>query len=331
MRSAAMSAAERIPALDTIKAAAIVAVLCTHAVPAFFDRPFTPSELLALTLTGFHVPSFLFVSGFLSRADVPVGWRRVADRLQRLLPPYLVATAAVWAFGMVTFPTFRKLVFVVVTGVAFGHYYFVPVLAFCFLLLPLLSRLGDRGAIAAAVALAIAAEAMWLEPAWRFSNTIFWNVRNPVLQFHVGYFLLGIIASRHRRALTRIGTRVAPVVALTAAAGIAAFTWAATTYPSAVAHPLARTVYTLVAMALLASLSPSRGALAPVRFLSDATLTIYLWHWFAYPPVMPYVGGRTPLPLRMVVLTSAGLAFSTLVVVAGRRLLGRSSRFWLGA
>src|SRR5256885_12584768 len=117
---APMAPACRLPALDVIMAAAIAAVLGTHAVAWSFDRPPTPTELTISLLAGFNVPAFLFVSGFLSRAEAPIGWRYVARRELRILPPYLVATAVAWMLGLVAFPTPRKLVFTLVTGAAFG-------------------------------------------------------------------------------------------------------------------------------------------------------------------------------------------------------------------
>ena len=75
---------------------------------------------------------------------------------------------------------------------------------------------------------------------------------------------------------------------------------------------------------------PRRPAPAAVRFLSDTTLTIYLYHWFAYLAVMPRLGPM-PLGLRMVLLAGVGLAFGSSIAVAGQRLLAGRSRLLLGA
>lgn len=320
----------RLPALDYIKAAAIIAVTLTHAVPGFFDDGATAVAFFASALTGFQVPAFLVVSGFLSRAETPLGWRQVAERLGRILPPYFVATAVVWMLGLVIFPTPRKFVFKIVTGAAFGHFYFVPVLAFCFVLLPILSRLTGPRLILTVVTLAGLAEAMWMEPGWRLTEMLFWQIRDPALQFHVGYFVLGLIASRYRGGLARAFVRYAPPLAIAAGVGILGFVWFAWAQPLAAGHPLARTAYTLAVIAFITALTPDRPAPAAVRFLSDATLTIYLYHWFAYVAVKPFLPPLA-LGLRMLVLSSVGLGFATLVVIAGRRLLGNRSHLLLGA
>jgi peptidoglycan/LPS O-acetylase OafA/YrhL len=320
----------RLPALDYVKAAAIVAVALTHAVPGFFDEGMTDIALLALLLTGFHVPAFLFVSGLLSRAETPIGWPRVAERLGRILPPYVVATTIAWMLGLVIFPTPRKFVFTIVTGATFGHFYFVPIMVFCFVLLPLLSRLTAPLLILTAVTLMGLAEAMWMTPGWRLAEMFFWQIRNPVLQFHVGHFVLGIIASRYRSRLVRAFVGHAPTLGLATGVGLLGFVWLAGAHPLFAAHPLARTTYTLTVIAFITALTSNRPAPAAVRFLSDATLTIYLYHWFAYLALMPLLGPM-PLGLRMLLLTSVGLGFGTLVAMAGRRLLGSRSRLLLGS
>ncbi|MCC6763047.1 MAG: acyltransferase [Deltaproteobacteria bacterium] len=325
-----MTPSDRLPAIDVIKAASIVAVLLTHGVPGFFDRPLTPSELAALLLTGFHVPAFLFVAGLSSHADSPVGWRRVADRWRRLLPPYFVVTAVTWLAGLVEFPTPRRFVFKIVTGATFGHFYFVPVLAFCFLCLPVLSRLSTRGLLVLAGAIAIGAEMLWAHPAWRLSDMLFWQVRNPILQFHLGYFVLGVAADRHRRRIARIDRHARPAVLAGSIVGISLFVWLAATTPESVSHPTVRVAYNLTAIAFLASVARPRIVPAAVRFLSDATLTFYLYHWFAYLALMPSLEESLPLVARMLILTGTGLAFSTVVTLVGRWTLGRYSRVLLG-
>lgn len=326
-----MPSPDRLAALDWIKAAAIIAVLLTHGVPGFFDRPITPAELTALTLTGFHVPSFLFVAGFLSRAEAPVGLRRVSDRWQRILVPYFVVTAIIWLLGLVEFPTPRKFAFKIVTGAAFGHFYFVPVLAFCYLWLPVLSRLDGRALLGIVAAIACAAEIMWARPAWRLSENLYWQVRNPILQFHLGYFVLGIAAARYRGSIARIGRRERLLVTCAAAVGVAGFAWLAIANPDAASRPLGRLGYCVAVMAFLASAAPAGAAPAAVRFLSDATLTYYLYHWFAYLALMPMLSDSLPMLVRMLTLATAGLLLGTVVVVGGRRILGRHSRLLLGS
>jgi surface polysaccharide O-acyltransferase-like enzyme len=94
---------------------------------------------------------------------------------------------------------------------------------------------------------------------------------------------------------------------------------------------LIHTAYLLGLVGVIASLAPAGPAPAPVRFLSEATLTIYLYHLMVYPLVMPQARLLLDPPLRFVLMSALGLAFGTLVVVAGRRGLGRRSRLLLGA
>jgi peptidoglycan/LPS O-acetylase OafA/YrhL len=320
----------RLPAVDSVKAAAILAVMLTHAVPGFFDGPVPEGALQALLLSGFHVPAFLFVSGFLAKAETPVGWQRVAARWSRILPAYFVASGVAWLLGLVLVPTARILVFKIVTGAVFGHYYFIPILALCFLLLPLLSRLTAPVLMLTAVVLMALAEVLWARPEWRPSATLFWQIRDPVLQFHLGHFVLGLIAARYRRQLARGVAGHTSALAIAAGIGLVGYAWLVAAHPAVASHPAARTTYTLMVIACLAALTPRRPAPAAVRFLSDTTLTIYLYHWFAYLAVMPRLGPM-PLGLRMVLLAGVGLAFGSSIAVAGQRLLAGRSRLLLGA
>jgi len=70
-----------------------------------------------------------------------------------------------------------------------------------------------------------------------------------------------------------------------------------------------------------------------IRFLSEATLPIYLFHLFFVYSVegwFPHAGSAAE-PIVILVLWSAGLVGSLLVIFAGRVLLGRHSRAVIGA
>ncbi len=316
-----------LPAVDYIKSAAILAVLVQHAVPVMFDRQWTPKESMVFAIVSFHVPTFLFLAGFLSHVDTAVTWRNVTVRLRRAVLPYLVATAVVWIFGFVDVPTLRRLLFVIVTGSAFGHYYFVPALIFCLLLLPVFSRMTTPLLIGSTLLLIVINAYMWATPEWRLGD-LFWQVRNPILQFHLGFFLLGMVSARLRPTLEDLGARYRFVTMTIAGACVVLF--GGLGYATdAIFHPAPRTLYMLSVMALVATCVPPRPAPPWVRFLSEATFTIYLYHWFAYLAVMPHTHGAS-VPLRIAVLMSVGLAFSASIALLGRRALGSRSRTLLG-
>ncbi len=317
-----------LPAVDYIKSAAILAVLVQHAVPAFFDRPWTPTEKTVFGIISFHVPTFLFISGFLSHAEKTVSWGGIGTRLLRIVPPYLVATAVAWAFGFVELPTLRRLVFVIVTGAALAHYYFVPMLILCVLMLPVLSRMSTSLLVGAVLLILVGAEWMWVTPAWRLGYDLFWLVRNPVLQFHLGFFLLGVIAARVRPTLEDLGTERRFLVMATAAFAVVVLPWAGSVNEM-IFHPGMRALYTLSVMALIAAAVPRGPAPAWIRFLSEGTFTIYLYHWFAFYALLRLVNPGPPA-VRVLVLTFVGLAFSTSVVLLGQRALGARSRLVLG-
>ncbi|MEO7438619.1 MAG: acyltransferase, partial [Candidatus Binatia bacterium] len=318
-----------LPAVDYIKSVAILAVLVQHAVPSFLDQPFTPELATIYGSVCFHVPAFLFLAGFLTRAEATVTWRDVGARLQRIVPPYLVATAFAVACGFVAPLGLRRLIFVTVMGAALGHYYFVPVLIFCLLLLPAFSRMSTPALIGGTLLILVAAQYMWLSLEWRLAHEIFWQIRNPILQFHLGFFLLGMIAARLRPTLERLATRHRFAILGTAAVSVPLFVGFGSVN-EVIFQPTTHAAYTLLVMGLIASAVTREPAPTWIRFLSEATFTIYLYHLFAYKAVGSLMPSDTPLILRVAVLMSAGLAFSTLIALLGRRALGARSRLLLG-
>jgi surface polysaccharide O-acyltransferase-like enzyme len=319
----------RDPVVDYLKAIAIVAVALTHAVPGDLDSGQTPVGFWIALVSGFHVPMFLIVSGWLAHGEAPVAWRRVAARLGRILLPYFVAVGIVWMLGLVTFPDPRRFVFKIVTGAALGHYYFVPVIAFCTVLLPLLSRLSTEALIVTAFILTGMSEVFWVRPDWRASSALFWQIRDPFLQFHLGYFVLGMILARHRAGTTQVFKRDDPSRAVVASLMIAVFGVVAWTHPWIASHPFARTSYTLAVMALVTAVVPPGPTPPLIRFLSEATWTIFLYHLLALRAVEPLLPALS-LISRLLVLTTVEVAFGAFVALGGRRLFRNRSRLLLG-
>jgi peptidoglycan/LPS O-acetylase OafA/YrhL len=321
----------RLPALDWIKALAIAAVTVTHASPFLGDPRFTDVDRFTTAVTAFQIPAFLFVSGFLSDTGMASGLALVRRRLGRILPPYVIASLVMCAFGFWTFDTVRRFVFVMVTGEAIGIYYYVPVLVLCTMLVPLWSRLDTRTLTATTLALFVYAEAAWIHPSWRLTENFFWGIRDPFGRFHLGHFLLGIIAARRLADLRRLQARSPWAVCAAAAAPIVAFVWLASGPTWWAFQPLLLTPYMVGIAALVAALVPARPAPTVIRLLSDTTLAIYLYHWIARTWLMPWGSALSP-PWRIALVSATTLAATALVALAARRALGgRWSRTLIGA
>jgi fucose 4-O-acetylase-like acetyltransferase len=91
---------ERLPAVDVIKAAAIVAVVLQHAGPPRWSPHYAEfDQVFRVSWIQFHVPAFVLMAGFLS-ARHRLGWDELVSRLRRLLVPYLVASTTIQLLGL---------------------------------------------------------------------------------------------------------------------------------------------------------------------------------------------------------------------------------------
>ena len=130
-------------AVDHIKAAAIVAVVFTHAGRVSLDAwSSLPDFLLTSLWTRFHVPAFLLVSGFLYARTAPVPAAEVGRRLSRILLPYALASGVAIAAGLAVtatawmrWPTAVRgvgdLTWQLATASALGIYYYVLLAVAC--------------------------------------------------------------------------------------------------------------------------------------------------------------------------------------------------------
>jgi peptidoglycan/LPS O-acetylase OafA/YrhL len=291
------SATARLVAVDRVKAWAILAVLLTH---AFAPRTVPP--------LGFHVPGFLLVTGLL--CEERMSWHTLGRRLRRVLVPYAVASAAVYALGIVPFTSLRDVAFRLVTGSVLGPYYYVPVLVVCLLTLWPLSRVPRvvRTAITSGLACYVIAGTVWpwLQRSPHFN--FFWGIRDPLWQFSLGYMLVGWLTGRALLA--------APV---TLAIPFALVGWALMANVRGW-FIVGRIAYTLGALPVLARV-PAPG----MAFLSRATLGLYLWHEIILSPIRS-LGVRDPLTLF-----AAALVGTSAFVLIAERLLGRErARTWIG-
>jgi peptidoglycan/LPS O-acetylase OafA/YrhL len=312
-------------ALHVIKAAAILAVVVNHAGPFGFSAKGPGLDrVLRSGWLDFHVPAFVFVSGFLYHRLAPIPWREVGRRLARIVPPYLVASLIGIAIGILQ-PKHGTL-FALATGSASGIYYYVFVMA---LLIPLtwpMSRLPRR---AVELGLALLLLHLVLASFWRPLLPIqgwFWGVRNPLVL--APCFLAGWLAHAHLPALAAYARRHA---ALALGASLCVIVLYIGLHESLAGGPrrLARFAYTCAVIAAIALAWAGRAVPRPVRALSDATLTIYLYHILVYQGIH-YLGGWPPA-LRVPALAALGLAGGLAVASAGRALFAGRSRLVTGA
>jgi len=323
---------ERLPTIDYLKAVAILAVVFTHAAQVTWTGPATPWDLyLSAAWVSFHIPTFLFVSGFLYASRQPLDVARLGSRLSRVLLPYVLASLLVQILGLGGAESFGDVAFQLVTGSALGIYYYVILIVCCIPVAWPLSRM-SMGAIGvlwgALLAYTVAA---WLEPSLRASGDIFWALRNPLEGFRLGYFVSGWLvalglpwlsgfAHRQRRPLVTLA-----VVALLFGLGV--YSRQLGLPPG----PVVRMVYAFAVIGLIVLLTRARSPSATVRFLSDASLAIYLLHNVFQQGSESVVSGWHPAA-RILTQAAVGLAGAGLVAWGGRRLLAPArARAWLGA
>ena len=318
------AASARLAVIDFLKASAIVTVVWIHA----FADPTDPAALpLTDVLVSWAVPAFFFASGHLRFGTRPVSGSDLARWLTRLLPPYVIASLL--ALG------YRRLVlrqdldagdalFALLTGSAFPIYYFVPMLAGAYLLAALLSRM--PGAAAPLFVLIAPVVPAGLDPIPETFG-LFWLFRSPFLWW--GYFLLGWlvaagatrIAALPDRNRRRAGLAAAGLFTLIALICLLPGSWRGLYWPPLVAANYA-------ALASLYLLGLDLGPRPVLRWLSDASYPIYLYHFFFTSAV------RTDLlrlgPLAEPAAFAAGLGGAVLTVILGRRVLGRWSHRLIG-
>jgi fucose 4-O-acetylase-like acetyltransferase len=301
-------------------------VVVNHAGPFAFGPAYTEVDrILRSRWVDFHVPAFVFVSGFLYHRAAPVPARAVGERLARIVLPYLVASLV--GIGSGAFRPPAPLWLCLATGSAIGIYYYVFVMACLIPLVWPLSRLPTRvaEALLAALLLRLALAVFW--PGLLPTLGWFWAVRNPLGLAPL--FLLGWVARARLPELAALARGRTGLVAGLAAATAVLYVGFVDSLANAGARGLGRTAYTCAVMALLALASAGRPLPRAVRALGDATLTIYLYHIMVYV-FLGYLG-QTPPALRIPTLAALGLAGGLAVAFGGRTLLGPRARWVTGA
>ena len=327
-----MVESDRLHAFDHLKAIAIVAVVCTHAGPdTWFAEGGWLVWFLTKSWTVFHVPSFLFVSGFLYARTDPIPLGKVVARLLRVLLPYLVWSCVAQASGLSGAETAREMLVQIGTASSLDVYYYVMLFCGCIVLMLPLSYLDRLGALLAWLLYTAYAVGAVLEPAWMTADTLFWLMREPLQLYAFGYFLTGWLAAlwlpelsawRRRNPFAAIvGSSLLTTVGLLLVCKL---------LPISLGY-FGRAVYTFGVIGTFALLLSATPAWRGVRFVADATLGIYLSHFLFILWLRPLVADWPNAP-RVAALATVGLAGSIAVMALARRGLGRdrASR-WLGA
>ena len=331
---------ERFDAIDVIKAAAIVAVVFTHSV-------LTPSmelysswdRLLGRGWVSFHVPSFLAISGFLYCSRTGVAWPRVLERLARVLVPYGVASIVALLLGDVPTqgPGFLERL---ATGNTQGHYYYVVLIAFFIPFVWLMSRMKTSWVFAIFLVLLAYPLLSHHFHELRFSESQLVRMRNPVYMgvYFVGGWVLHLALPRIRGlagswgrerfwlGLTLIG---GALVAFSIFGPFGMRPWQAQLADRMIYTAGVLILLTSLSVALAATLSPARFPPRFIRFVSRATYTIYLYHFFFIYPMRSQTLHWSP-PLRILAVAGVALAGGCGVAYLSQRLMGRWSRWIAG-
>jgi membrane-bound acyltransferase YfiQ involved in biofilm formation len=325
--------------VDFVKAVGILVVPLIHCLRPAWSRDVSSSELFLGNLLHFAVPGFLAASGFLYAASESNSWRATLRRLGRVLIPYLLASTAAEIFHAVQGQphTMSRIIEGFFFGAAFGPYYFVFVITVLVILTPLFARLPHRGMIALTLLMLSLQACQIVDMAIRglpefeiFSSH--WKLRSPVIWW--SYFLLAWLARLHYDRLSSwVVSRRLPLTAVLVALSVcfAGVHWLEIT---PVVVRLGSWFYIFSILMLICTLSCGlKRVPKPIRFLSDVTYSLYLFHlFFVYTAqdVFPHAY-RALDPMGVLVPWAAGLVGALLVIMLGRRLLGRHSRTYLGA
>jgi fucose 4-O-acetylase-like acetyltransferase len=332
-------AVERLASIDYVKAAAITAVVWTHAGPAPWHAGYAPLDWqLRFGWTAFQVPAFLVVAGFLYHQPRAVPLSALGPRLRRIAFPYLIACAVAQLGGFTTARSWRAATLQVLTFSSIGIYYFIGVLALCIALVWPVSRI-DRGRLCvlppALFVVASACEAygrhLYLLPlVGGFTGVNLVQLCSLVL-YPIVYFLCGWLAAQFRAQLRPIFEKGKLVVLFVGVAGIAV--WIAAKLGDEA--PLrfegaARVVYTLCVIGVLIVATRRAPVPSAIRFLSDASLGIYLYHIMFQFTLQPYLVKWAPA-IRIPFAVAFDLAGGVGVCLLARRLLGARARALFGA
>jgi probable poly-beta-1,6-N-acetyl-D-glucosamine export protein len=339
---AARSRADRrLPELDLLRAAALLAVVFIHAaswIPGGDASPQAGPYAAAIALARFCVPALVLASGFaLHRAyGRPANAREfLRRRALRILVPWLVWVPVYAAVDLVAGKV-KANPHDLAVWLAYGpgHLYFLLLVAQLAPLLPFLPA--DRRRLAllagAAVAVQLALDVVRTYATLPTDGAIAWPVTfvaHMEAPFWIGWFLLGCLLSAGYEGF-RAGSTLWPVALGVAVLGGGAVLAEATMVPGdqwrqgtdAFLWP-SRLPATLGVVALLLwagrDLAAGAGPLwRPVRSLSQRSLGVYVIHVAVLEGLAhtPLVGLPAPARLTVLLLGSLGIAWVLAVLLA---------------
>jgi fucose 4-O-acetylase-like acetyltransferase len=308
--------AARLDAIDRIKACAILAVIITHAGKAPIEFQFDRLDWwLRLSWTSFHVPAFLITAGFLARSKV-IRYVDVVRQIRRILVPYLVVMSFNYALGLAPWPGWLEVWPHLAVSYDFGLYYYVPVYCLTLNIAWAISKLGRPALFAALGIAAWYLVLVTVAPAAILSTHIYARICDPLLQFWLGYMLIGWLDIPQRLA------PIAPTWVWYVIAGSLIPIWALDT-----SGPV-RVVYTV---AVVTALWQSNWTFPLMRELSESSLALYLIHRPIQLTLLS-TAAPWPIPVRILFEVVVSLGGAMAICRISRRVLGQSNaRAWLGA
>ncbi|HZV51118.1 MAG TPA: acyltransferase [Candidatus Dormibacteraeota bacterium] len=354
----------RLPELDLLRAAALLAVVFIHAGSWLSGADAPPGHdpvAAAIALARFCVPALLFASGLAlyrshGRPEDPVGF--LERRWLRILVPWLI-WAPVYAGADLLLGQLAPRPGDVAVWLAYGggHLYFLLLVAQLSLLLPVLPTrprwlVGLAGLV---LAVQLGLDALHTHgPAAPGALAWPYTYLTPVeAPFWAGWFLLGCLAGRvYDRHLTRLdrlwplglaATAAASAVVLIEGQGVADDWWRQGTnaflWPAVVLQGLAAALTLLWGGRRLAATVSAAWLWRPVRGLSQHSLGVYVIHVLLlnllgiligdWPPVVR-IAGLLAGSLGLAYLATRGLAVTRPGALAVGEQPSRPEFPWLG-
>jgi peptidoglycan/LPS O-acetylase OafA/YrhL len=278
------------------------------------------------------VPGFFAASGVLAASAERVPPSLTRARLRRLLVPYAIASVAAQLFRSAVVGERLEAATVLrdfLLASSFGPYYYVLHAVLFVLAAPALARLAPRSLARLTCAALIVQGLVWGVPRLR---SLAIATADPLHWF--AFFLAGWWLRRNE-ALARawLAERRGRVLGF---AGLGGALLSVHT-PLGSGPWLAGALQWLFVACLLvlifaAGLGRETRSHA-IRFLSDASYTVYLFHLFFVLPAQGLLRAAPEVfvPATIAVPFVLGLLGSLALVVTGRALLGARSRTWLGS
>lgn len=282
--------------VDRAKAVAIACVPVIHALAPWGLRTDRVGQMMPY-FTEWAVPAFFITAGYLRARSTPYPPRQVSRWLTRLLPSYLVASVLAWLFRVVVMSEslgVRQVVVDLLTGNAWGTYYFVPLFLGALVFSILLARFPRAVpwvAVLTVTALVVTRIHIGKDPFGRYYGD--WGIaRSPFFwwgYFVAGWFVKQRVADRYpRQRVALIGAAMAVGSIFLMSRGIPGFTGAVVL------------AFCRVGVALGLSTALIFASQRPVGFigstLSKYSYEIYLFHFFAI--IIARMWGYNPNGIR---------------------------------